>query len=122
MAFQLRYLQTLSAIAAEKQSTIFFPVPIDIMQNLGNLSGDSLGQLINLNSLQENQTKKQIENKNLIISNKNQTKSSNSLKPGIKSTSKFEEQPWPTSYDFVGQSTEHTNWFNSNNDNQSDTV
>ncbi|VDP65100.1 unnamed protein product [Echinostoma caproni] len=36
MAFQLRYLQTLCAISAEKNSTIFFPVPIDIMQHLGN--------------------------------------------------------------------------------------
>ncbi|CAL1570205.1 unnamed protein product [Knipowitschia caucasica] len=31
-ALQLRYLQTLNTIAAEKNSTIIFPVPIDIMQ------------------------------------------------------------------------------------------
>eukprot|EP00095_Tigriopus_kingsejongensis_P004594 maker-scaffold416_size178335-snap-gene-0.22 protein:Tk04594 transcript:maker-scaffold416_size178335-snap-gene-0.22-mRNA-1 annotation:"unnamed protein product" len=30
-ALQLRYLQTLSSIAAEKNSTIVFPVPIDFM-------------------------------------------------------------------------------------------
>lgn len=30
-ALQLRYLQTLSTIAAEKNSTIIFPLPIDVM-------------------------------------------------------------------------------------------
>ena len=29
---QLRFLQTLSEIATEKNSTIVFPVPIDMMQ------------------------------------------------------------------------------------------
>nr|QQY02598.1 mechanosensory protein 2 [Cryptocotyle lingua] len=33
-ALQLRYLQTLSAISAEKNSTIIFPLPIDILSNL----------------------------------------------------------------------------------------
>ncbi|XP_066568741.1 stomatin isoform X1 [Amia ocellicauda] len=33
-ALQLRYLQTLNTIAAEKNSTIIFPLPIDIMQGL----------------------------------------------------------------------------------------
>ncbi|XP_043232464.1 band 7 protein AGAP004871-like [Amphibalanus amphitrite] len=32
-ALQLRYLQTLNAIAAEKNSTIIFPLPIDIVQH-----------------------------------------------------------------------------------------
>ncbi|KAK8752740.1 hypothetical protein OTU49_007412 [Cherax quadricarinatus] len=32
-ALQLRYLQTLSTISAEKNSTIIFPVPIDIIHN-----------------------------------------------------------------------------------------
>ena len=31
-ALQLRYLQTLSAIAAERNSTILFPMPIDMMK------------------------------------------------------------------------------------------
>ena len=31
-ALQLRYLQTLSTIAAEKNSTIIFPLPMDMMQ------------------------------------------------------------------------------------------
>ena len=31
-ALQLRYLQTLTTIAAEKNSTIIFPLPIDMMQ------------------------------------------------------------------------------------------
>ncbi|CAJ1065126.1 stomatin (EPB72)-like 3a isoform X2 [Xyrichtys novacula] len=33
-ALQLRYLQTLNSIAAEKNSTIIFPLPIDMIQNL----------------------------------------------------------------------------------------
>lgn len=33
-ALQLRYLQTLNAIAAEKNSTIIFPVPIDMISAL----------------------------------------------------------------------------------------
>ncbi|KAL4647733.1 erythrocyte band 7 integral membrane protein-like [Arapaima gigas] len=33
-ALQLRYLQTLSHIAAEKNSTIIFPLPLDLMQQL----------------------------------------------------------------------------------------
>ncbi|RXN26921.1 erythrocyte band 7 integral membrane -like isoform X2 [Labeo rohita] len=32
-ALQLRYLQTLNTIAAEKNSTIIFPLPIDMMQS-----------------------------------------------------------------------------------------
>ena len=32
MALHLRYLQTLTEIAAEKNSTILFPVPIDWMR------------------------------------------------------------------------------------------
>merc|ERR1712109_108164 len=33
-ALQLRYLQTLNSIAAENNSTIIFPIPIDIMNQL----------------------------------------------------------------------------------------
>ncbi|CAF4293229.1 unnamed protein product, partial [Adineta steineri] len=31
-ALQLRYLQTLTTIASEKNSTIVFPIPIELMQ------------------------------------------------------------------------------------------
>merc|ERR1719154_627457 len=34
-AMQLRYLQTLSSISAEKNSTIIFPVPMDILSSFG---------------------------------------------------------------------------------------
>ncbi len=34
MALHLRYLQTLTEIAAEKNSTIIFPLPIDFMRAL----------------------------------------------------------------------------------------
>ena len=37
-ALQLRYLQTLSNIAAEKNSTIIFPLPMDLIKNFGNRS------------------------------------------------------------------------------------
>ncbi|XP_064616331.1 mechanosensory protein 2-like isoform X2 [Liolophura sinensis] len=35
-ALQLRYLQTLNAISAEKNSTIIFPLPIDLVQSFVN--------------------------------------------------------------------------------------
>jgi len=34
-AMQIRYLQTLNSIAAERNSTIIFPLPIDMLQNIG---------------------------------------------------------------------------------------
>ena len=37
-AMQLRYLQTLSSISCEKNSTIIFPVPIDILSGLNKKS------------------------------------------------------------------------------------
>ena len=33
-ALQLRYLQTLNSISAEKNSTIVFPLPVDLIQGL----------------------------------------------------------------------------------------
>lgn len=35
-AIQLRYLQTLNTISAEKNSTIIFPLPIDVLQSFMN--------------------------------------------------------------------------------------
>lgn len=35
-ALQLRYLQTLTQISAEKNSTIIFPIPIEMMKGMGN--------------------------------------------------------------------------------------
>ncbi len=35
-ALQLRYLQTLNFIAAEKGSTIIFPIPMDMMGGMGS--------------------------------------------------------------------------------------
>lgn len=37
-SLQLRYLQTLTDIAGEKNSTIVFPLPVDLLQSLKNLS------------------------------------------------------------------------------------
>jgi len=34
---QLRYLQTLTEIAGEKSSTIVFPIPMNVMENLGRI-------------------------------------------------------------------------------------
>ena len=34
VALQLRYLQTLTHIAAEKNSTIIFPIPIELLKSL----------------------------------------------------------------------------------------
>ena len=35
-SLQLRYLQTLTSISAEKNSTIIFPLPIDMLNNFIN--------------------------------------------------------------------------------------
>jgi erythrocyte band 7 integral membrane protein len=38
VALQLRYLQTLTNIAAEKNSTIIFPIPIEFISSFANSS------------------------------------------------------------------------------------
>jgi regulator of protease activity HflC (stomatin/prohibitin superfamily) len=37
VTLQLRYLQTVSEIASEQNSTIFFPIPIDLMKTVGKM-------------------------------------------------------------------------------------
>jgi regulator of protease activity HflC (stomatin/prohibitin superfamily) len=39
VAIQLRYLQTLVEIGAEKNSTVVFPVPVDLLTSLNKLVG-----------------------------------------------------------------------------------
>jgi regulator of protease activity HflC (stomatin/prohibitin superfamily) len=39
-AIQLRYLQTLTEIAVEKNSTIIFPVPIEFLKAFGSWTGE----------------------------------------------------------------------------------
>lgn len=41
VALQLRYLQTLTGIAAEKNSTIIFPIPIELLKTLANKDGNA---------------------------------------------------------------------------------
>ena len=41
-AIQLRYLQTLTEIAAEKNSTIVFPVPLELMKAFSGVLGNSI--------------------------------------------------------------------------------
>ena len=36
IAIQLRYLQTLTSIAAEKNSTIIFPIPMEMLSHLAS--------------------------------------------------------------------------------------
>ena len=46
-ALQLRYLQTLNSISAENNSTIVFPVPIDIMSSFMSTSvNDATGRFV----------------------------------------------------------------------------
>jgi erythrocyte band 7 integral membrane protein len=44
-ALQLRYLQTLTTIASEKNSTIVFPIPVKNMINGFNITSDLETQL-----------------------------------------------------------------------------
>jgi regulator of protease activity HflC (stomatin/prohibitin superfamily) len=52
IALQLRFLQTLADIATEKNSTILFPIPIDLltpfMNNAKNLTDDNINEFKNL--------------------------------------------------------------------------
>jgi len=43
-AMQLRYLQTLTEVAAEKNSTLIFPVPIDLLDSLKNFMDNKSGR------------------------------------------------------------------------------
>jgi regulator of protease activity HflC (stomatin/prohibitin superfamily) len=43
VSIQLRYLQTLTEISVEKNSTIIFPVPINILEKLSELTTEALG-------------------------------------------------------------------------------
>merc|ERR1711872_1083167 len=45
-ALQLRYLQTLSTISAEKNSTIIFPLPMELLGNLTNKGGPSQNSVL----------------------------------------------------------------------------
>lgn len=38
IALQLRYLQTLTTIATEKNSTIIFPLPINILEGIDSVN------------------------------------------------------------------------------------
>lgn len=38
VALQLRYLQTLTSISAEKNSTIIFPIPIELLKSINKYS------------------------------------------------------------------------------------
>lgn len=41
VALQLRYLQTLTTVATEKNSTIVFPLPMNILEGIGGISYDN---------------------------------------------------------------------------------
>lgn len=44
-ALQLRYLQTLNAIAAEKNSTIIFPLPIELTTSMIAKKNSNIGSV-----------------------------------------------------------------------------
>ena len=48
-AIQLRYLQTLTSISAERNSTIIFPLPISLMNKLQASAGELLSALDRVN-------------------------------------------------------------------------
>ncbi|VDK81484.1 unnamed protein product [Dibothriocephalus latus] len=49
-AIQLRYLQTLSTISAEKNSTIIFPLPVDLLTHFMRKSSCSANSTVDFNS------------------------------------------------------------------------
>ncbi len=46
VAIQLRYLQTLTTVAAEKNSTIIFPVPIEMMSHFAQRHGTEVRRTV----------------------------------------------------------------------------
>ncbi len=44
-ALQLRYLQTLNAIAAEKNSTIIFPLPMELTTSMMSKKSSNIGNV-----------------------------------------------------------------------------
>ncbi len=52
-ALQLRYLQTLTQISAEKHSTIIFPLPMELMGQFGQFVG-GMGNQMGQNPMQRN--------------------------------------------------------------------
>lgn len=49
IAIQLRYLQTLTQIASEKNSTIVFPIPLEMLSFLSNKSANAFNRNTNIN-------------------------------------------------------------------------
>ncbi|XP_062957613.1 stomatin-like protein 3 [Cynocephalus volans] len=47
IALQLRYLQTLTTVATEKNSTIVFPLPMNMLEGIGGVSCDNHGKVPN---------------------------------------------------------------------------
>ncbi|XP_047410242.1 stomatin-like protein 3 [Sciurus carolinensis] len=47
IALQLRYLQTLTTVATEKNSTIVFPLPMNILEGIGGISYDNNHKKVN---------------------------------------------------------------------------
>ncbi|XP_011233707.2 stomatin-like protein 3 [Ailuropoda melanoleuca] len=47
IALQLRYLQTLTTVATEKNSTIVFPLPMNILEGIGGVSYNNHGKVQN---------------------------------------------------------------------------
>ncbi|CAH8587746.1 unnamed protein product [Schistosoma turkestanicum] len=139
MAFQLRYLQTLCAISAEKKSTIFFPVPIDIMQNIGNLSGSTFEQLLNKNNqkLRKNCSVNEIHSSKEVYTKSHDSGSSISSRKSfdcgydeskldkpmnsLRSVNYIAEQPWPQSCN-TNREIQESGWANESGDTHSDTV
>ena len=54
-ALQLRYLQTLNSISAENNSTIIFPVPIDIMNSFMQSNNQNQQQFQQFQQMQQQQ-------------------------------------------------------------------
>ena len=73
-AIQLRYLQTLNNIAAEKNSTIVFPLPIELLTSFMNYTNAKIAQIHTVN---ENMSTTQNNQNSLVqsLSDSSQNKS-----------------------------------------------
>jgi erythrocyte band 7 integral membrane protein len=64
IALQLRYLQTLTHIAAEKNSTIIFPIPIELLRSLSSKSNNENDDQNSNVQIDNTRTKRELLNSN----------------------------------------------------------
>ena len=91
-ALQLRYLQTLNSISAENNSTIIFPVPIDIMNSFMPNNNFNQPLFTTIPNPQQNQTFQHFQNFQENQQNQQFKRSQEQVKQSFLTQKKFQYQ------------------------------